>query len=266
MGNLAAAGIVSGLGQGLQQGLAQLNSGIIQYGLHSEDRKFQEAKLKEQMAHAEKLAAGSQAHAEKLQEGTLNAAESRLGKEISSREKEGEAGRGSAEKIHGLDEASREKIAREGNATHKEIAAASNAVHLKIAELNNKLQHQQLNATELTAVQHYIDSLGDDIRGVELKLLDPLADPSSVIGKTLIEDLKLKKTQLARAQAQFDARVSDMQMKDKVPMPKSVAPAEKKPFNSGQYGTAPAPSRSGGIIQTPMPSAIEQEMMRKAIQ
>lgn len=59
--------MISGMGQGLERGLANLQSGITAYGLQGErlkhddaaradDRAFQTEKLKEQMAHADALA------------------------------------------------------------------------------------------------------------------------------------------------------------------------------------------------------------------
>ena len=65
MGLLQTAGIVSGMGAGLQRGLETMQSGIIQQGLTDADRKFQSEKLQLQMDHAERLQRGTiAAHAD----------------------------------------------------------------------------------------------------------------------------------------------------------------------------------------------------------
>ena len=55
MGGLALAGAISGMGQGLERGLQQMQGGLIQYGLQDADRQFQSAKLKQQLDHAERM-------------------------------------------------------------------------------------------------------------------------------------------------------------------------------------------------------------------
>lgn len=72
MGKLAFAGAIGGMGQGLQQGLINMQSGIIQSGLQDErfkqaeqladaDRTFQMSKLRDQQGHELRLKQGDYA-------------------------------------------------------------------------------------------------------------------------------------------------------------------------------------------------------------
>lgn len=100
MGLLALGGAISGMGQGLQQGLHTLQAGIQQAGLSAEDRAFQLEKLKAQQEfegqreqrgyeHTEKMADQNQKFQTELHEGDRAAA---------SAEKEIDRTQGSIEK------------------------------------------------------------------------------------------------------------------------------------------------------------------------
>lgn len=68
MGLLALGGAISGMGQGLQQGLRTMQAGITQSGLAQEDRDFQMKKLQLQQDFEGQREQRGYAHSEKLQE------------------------------------------------------------------------------------------------------------------------------------------------------------------------------------------------------
>lgn len=132
---LGVAGVISGAGQGLEKGLMNLQSGMMQYGLQEEQNKrldareerehsFQERKLAETQAFQERLQAGSQAHAEKLSDKTIAAHSAETDKTIA-------ANKGQKDEDRALD---REKL------DHIRVKDEKDA-ELKETELDDKRKH-----------------------------------------------------------------------------------------------------------------------------
>jgi hypothetical protein len=73
MGNLALAGAISGMGEGLGRGLFAMEQGFIQQGLMQEREKLEQARLDKTFAHAEGMEAMRATHAAGLQQERIKA-------------------------------------------------------------------------------------------------------------------------------------------------------------------------------------------------
>lgn len=174
-------------------------------------------------------------------------------------------------KLHDADNASRKGIADESNKTQIQIHDATNKVNERIAGLKHDLDKQTLKVSELSSVQKNIDSITDDLRGIEIELTKPLIDSESASVVALKAGLAAKKAQRDKLQAQFNARVADLQTKDGVKAPEAavVVPSASGVSAWGPYGPPPSKTstsaKAPGLVNTQLPSDAEQEMMRKAI-
>lgn len=133
MGALGLAGAISGMGQGVERGLQQMQSGFIQQGLQDADRQFQSEKLKLQMEHAERLQQGSigaaaeqnrlnREQAVTLHQQTETGATDRSKAAIEAGKENAQTQAGTHIVAAGMQAASHEKISKQTLAANKEIA------------------------------------------------------------------------------------------------------------------------------------------------
>lgn len=251
MGGLALAGAISGMGQGLERGLSQLQGGIIQQGLLEASQEFQERKLREQLDHVDKRAERdiaargaeadkSRAHAETMQKQGFTHAEGETAKQIGSHE----------------------KIAKDNNLSHKEISAANNDIQLKIARLKDTTDIKQATAGELAAVSKVLGDKRMDLRALrrdllafEKEMLDPMKnDPArkqqnNAIVQSLTDDITASEQEIERMEAAVNTRLG-IAPSSAVTRPSKKEPAPwKSPTSAAQ---APA-RRSGGMVTVPEP-------------
>ena len=205
MGILQTAGIVSGFGAGLSEGLKRMQTGITYWGLQQADREFQAEKLKEQLAHAERLHAqteegatgrlGMQLDAQRA-EGALTRehAESMKGQEIASHEAMSTLQRESQERIASEGRQSQESIASEARTSQERIASAHDRVTEAIHSADRLLKKQEIESandisTRSTAMKGVTET-GNEILRIGSIMKDPMLDRNSGEYKTLVERMR----------------------------------------------------------------------------
>jgi chromosome segregation ATPase len=283
MGALALAGMVSGMGQGLERGLQQTQSGLIQYGLQDADRQFQSEKLKLQMEHAERLqqastaaAAGENEKNRSLQVSLADKREAgdtaRTDKTLQSHEKTAEMQVTGAKETAKEHSRSAKEIAQLTNDANERIHKATNDVSKYVADVNmrNALTKSYSDAQ---------DALKTEINRLNIIVTDYKQDPNNINYKAAVKELEtkhLESKRLAQSLASLQEQTSKVIGVETPPAPqpkKYVIPDTGSPAPApGPQSMAPesalpptAPPKTRGLVQIPPPSAAEQEMMRRSL-
>lgn len=202
MASLALAGALSGMGQGLERGLQQLQGGLVQYGLQDADRQFQSEKLKLQMEHAERLQQGSigAAAAENEKNRALQSAlheQTEAGATARQQQQIGGSLTGASIQAEGAKEAaaahavSAEKIADMANQTHKDMNLATTQASKYAAD-------EHLTAALLNSYSESQKALATDINRLEIIATDYKQDPNNPAYKAAVKDLQLQRQRSAQ--------------------------------------------------------------------
>lgn len=243
MGALGLAGAISGMGQGVERGLQQMQSGFIQQGLQDADRQFQSEKLKLQMEHAERLqqasigaAAGENAKNRELQ--TTLHSQTEAGATARQQQSIGAQLTGSAIQADATKEAakatiaSHEKISQLANDTQKEIHKATNDVSKYVADTNRQ------NAL-LKSYSDAQDALKTEINRLDIIVTDFKADPNSSAYKSALKELEQRRRESLTLSQSRDALQQKIEKETGVERP---APPQPKKFVLPDMGGSPAPS------------------------
>jgi len=208
MGALALAGSISGMGQGLERGLQQMQGGLIQQGLADADRAFQSEKLKLQMEHAERLQQSSISAASG--ENEKNRA---LQTTLHQKTEEGATARQQQQIGGSLTAASiQAEGAKEAAAAHaasaEKIATMTNATHIKMNEATVNAQKyaadEHLTAALLNSYTESQRALQTDINRLEIIANDYKQDPNSPAYKNVLKELETQRKRSADLSAARD--------------------------------------------------------------
>lgn len=245
MGSLALAGAVSGMGQGLERGLQQLQGGLIQQGLQEADRSFQSEKLKLQMEHAERLQKGSieaaageneknralqtTLHAQ-TEEGATQRQQQQIGGSLTAASMQAEG----AKEAAAAHAASAEKIATLANQTHKEMNLATTQASKYAAD-------EHLTAALLASYSESQKALATDINRLEIIATDYKQDPNNPAYKAALKDLQLQRQRSADLSVARDTMQRAVEKAKGIERPEPPAP---KKFVIPDMGTSPAPQSS----------------------
>lgn len=257
MGALALAGMVSGMGQGIERGLQQTQAGLIQYGLQDADRQFQSEKLKLQMEHAERLqqasigaAAGENAKNRELQS-TLHQ-QTEAGANARNQQQIGGHLAGSAIQAEGTKEAAKLK-----EASDKEIAQLRISADKEIHAANNQVQREGQNASikvaTMSSTQKLIDTLSDEATRISVALNKIDADPNSAAYKAAekkLEGIQREKDAYVRRLADLSGTPLPVQTERKFTIPNLGG-------TSTPSAPPPAPGPQSAVPQQTAPSLTE---------
>lgn len=260
MGKLATAGMISGLGQGLEKGLNTMQGLMGQSMLQEERNKMelQRLQLTEQYAsereargyaHSEALAKGQQAHAERLQDRGFTHAEAMTGQQISSAESIAAGNRESSERIHKDEGESRERTEQMKDKTEQRKVAATEQHYKDWKEVYSKIASGKGTAHDFKQAEIYERFLTEQSKAIRDQLKDPLADPK----------------EKERLQAQLEGldvdlrEVLGMKQRAKQPSTEIVDPFKQKQA-PGEAAAMPPP---GGMIQTPAKPAQKTNVIRE---
>jgi len=256
MGKLALAGAVSGMGQGLERGLQQVQGGLIQYGLQDADRQFQSEKLKLQMEHAERLQQSSiQAAAGEAQKGrelqtTLHGqaevgATERQAQQIEGTLKAANIGAEGAKEAAKAHAGSAEKIAEMANKTHEKM-------NLATVNASKYAADEHLTAALLASYSESQKALATDINRLEIIATDYKQDPNNPAYKAALKDLQTQRQRSADLSAARDIMQQSIEKAKGIERP--APPAPKKfviPDRGGTTGasgtTAPVPGPQSAV-------------------
>lgn len=287
MASLSLAGMIGGFGQGLSSAAEKLQLGLVQHELMQSDRKFQLQKLAEQNEFAkalqtEQLSAQRAMHTESLQATATEGRETRAqakelaGEEIKARERLQWSKIGSEENIAKEQRNLSERIAGDKNRLDEEISKRHDQLQrdLAKAELAWKKTHTEKSdlQAKIVGVSATLRDLSDEITRLNVAVSNPLADKTDPNYKASVEILG-RAAKLHDEFVRYQAELTGMAKREGVESaltPKSPAPFKFPPGMSpaatpGSRPLTPGstpPARSGGLIQTPVPSASEQEEMR----
>lgn len=180
MGLLQTAGVVSGMGAGLSEGLKQMQTGLTHWGLQEEDRKFQSEKLAQQMQHAERLQdkqiSAQSAEGDKTREAhTADSIATRA-----SHSADTQAQIDANVEIHGKDRQSQKEIAAAHDAATTAIHAADRVLKEKEIDLVSTTSTQTAKVKALTEV-------GNEITRLSVIIKDPMIDKAGPEYKNLVE-------------------------------------------------------------------------------
>jgi hypothetical protein len=247
MGALALAGSISGMGQGLERGLQQTQSGLIQYGLQDADRQFQSEKLKLQMEHAERLQQASTAAA--AGENEKNRA---LQTSLADKREAGDTARTtqtlqSHEKTAGMQIEGAKETAKEHSRSAKEIAELTNQANERIHAATNNVSKYVADVNMRNALTKSYsdaqDALKTEINRLNIIVNDYKLDPNSPNYKAAVKDLEakhLESKRLAQSLASLQEQTSKVIGVETPPAPqpkKFVMP------DMGSPATAPPPAK-----------------------
>lgn len=136
MSGLALAGALSGMGQGLQQGLVNMQQGFIQSGLLKERDEMENKRLRLTFEHQEKLQTEKIASDRAIHEETLQNAkdinQTNVGMHIATT---------------GMTNEANKEIHAETNATNKDIHKATNDLSRDIAKMQDLRKEMEINAS-----------------------------------------------------------------------------------------------------------------------
>lgn len=273
MGKLGLAGAISGMGQGLERGLQQMQGGFIQQGLQDADRQFQSEKLKLQMEHAERLQLGSigaAAEQNRLNREQALTLQDKSEAGATARNKESVAGhlKGTELQIGASKEntlatiASHEKISQMTNEVNKEIHAATNEVSKYVADTNRQ------NAL-LKSYSDAQDALKTEINRLDIIVTDFKADPNSSAYKSAVKELEQRRKESMTLSQSRDALQQKIEKETGMVRP---APPEPKRFVLPDMGVTPpagvsqsrvAPSAPSGLANTLTPGKTMEELYGK---
>lgn len=251
MGALALAGMVSGMGQGLERGLQQTQSGLIQYGLQDADRQFQSEKLKLQMEHAERLQQASigAAASENAKNRDLQSTLHQQTEEWANARNQQQIGghlTGAAIQAEGAKEAAKahadsaEKIADMANKTHMDMNAA-------IVNASKYATDQHLTAALLTSYSESQKALATDINRLETIATDYKQDPNNPVYKAALKDLEAQRKRSYELTIARDALHQAIEREKGITRPAS---APEKKFSIPDMGTPSAPPSTSPIAPT----------------
>lgn len=265
MAKLGLAGMISGMGQGLERGLQQMQSGFIQQGLQDADRAFQSEKLKLQMEHAERLQLGSigaAAEQNRLNREQAVTLEDRREKGATDRSKAAiDAGKENAQTqagthivAAGMQAASHEKISEQTLAANKEIARLKYIGDTRVAKASDLKETRALIGDLWSSRDTLVKEIGK-------AMADPIEKEQNKLTLSKIDK------DIAYYQEIFDTALGTA--KPERPQPKKFvlpdmggtpAPSVGTPAPLG--GTpAPGPQSSApparGLVQTAIPEALQ---------
>jgi hypothetical protein len=250
--DLSLAGMISGAGEGagraLTMGQAQYGAERLQAARDEMDNLRQQRLIEHQSAEARLSREAAAANTDK----TIAAQAVNTDKTLLSHEK-----------VAGEERTSREGISKASLENAKEMNAATNATHLLTAKLTRQMQEKQFDKTftqaKLSALKDTVRELGNEITRLSVVVSNPLADKTDPSYKAAVMQLE-SATRLHNLYAKevgLQIGVDDTTI-DKT-MTKPALPPFKMP------GSVTPPARTPGLIQTPAPSAQEQESMRKSL-
>lgn len=268
MGALGLAGAISGMGQGIERGLQQMQSGFIQQGLHDADRAFQSEKLKLQMEHAERLqqastaaAAGENEKNRALQTSLADKREAgdtaRTSATLAGHEKTTQMQLNAAKETTAATIKSHEKISELANQANERIHTATNNISKYVADVNmrNALTKSYSDAQ---------DALKTEINRLSIIVNDYKLDPNSANYKSAVKELEtkhLESTRLAQSLASLQAQTSKIIGVETPPAPqpkKYVIPDMGAPTPAPQSRVSPAAPQ--GLANTLTPGKTMAEL------
>lgn len=296
MGKLAMAGVISGMGQGLDRGVLNMQSGIIQQGLMEQRQQWEAERLKQTFAHDVEMAdlhekrAGEReqrgySHSEKLAEEGYRHAEANLGQQIGSNEAIHEQDRAANERIH--------KDDRESQAEQKEKDRTSTEqIHRddrtsKSADDNRKMDIEEAHYKDMgeyykalakaraagqpgdyKRLDIYKDFLVAQANAIRDQLKDPMTAPEDkerLNGQ--LEQMDGELRHILGIEAKKPAGSSGIVSPFPVP---GAKPAQKTPATPGQAHAAPPPPTAGTLNQPPsqpayVPGSEEWEDLKRAL-
>ncbi len=183
MANLGLAGAISGMGQGLERGLQQIQGGLIQHGLQESDRKFQSEKLKLQMDHATKLQEGTIAANREEGKATRDAHAANTDKTIAA-QKEIEGWRVQVDEGKHADLMKLKKdelsLAQQKLDNEKEAEAHKNAYYQAYAGYLNRRDANPLSDKDKGRIQYFNNQLSSLQKTKERLLVEKFKDPDKL--------------------------------------------------------------------------------------
>jgi hypothetical protein len=251
--DLGLVGMISGAGTAAKESLAKqqeyMNTDAL---LRTRDEMENKRQDKMLAAQARENAAAREASATEHRETRTLTREEGAATRTASHE-EGEATR----QTH-------KDISKDTLANAKDINAATNATHLLIAKIQRDMHDKQFDKTftqaKLSALKDTVRELGNEITRLSVVVSNPLADHADPSYKAA--EIQLESA--TRLHNLYAKQVGLEMNIDESGIDKAITKPSLPPFKM-PGSTSSAPARTPGLVQTPAPSNIEQEMMRKSL-
>lgn len=198
MSGLALAGAISGMGQGLQQGLVNMQQGFIQSGLLKERDEMENKRMLLTFEHAEKLQAGKIASEQAMQASTLQNAKDLNAATNATHVQTTEMSNDTSKEIH--------KSTNDANsAIHKDL----NALNEKIALLKDAREKSNTDASlDISKNSSYVKMIETAEKSIDRIRVDQVvlekAAAAAAPGDPIFDRIKELDRQLGIAQKEVD--------------------------------------------------------------